>query len=67
MVNQRLHRTGGVFNINHLPGIAMEDEETPFEIEHGGNAMMMIRRDCLKHLHLILRIIQMVVHHYLMV
>ena len=41
-------RTGGVFNINHLPGIAMEDEETPFEIEHGGNAMMMIRRDCLE-------------------
>ena len=41
-------RTGGVFNINHLPGIEMEDEETPFEIEHGGNAMMMIRRDCLE-------------------
>ena len=41
-------RTGGVFNINHLPGIQMEDEETPFEIEHGGNAMMMIRRDCLE-------------------
>jgi len=41
-------RTGGVFNINHLPGIEMEDEETPFEIEHGGNAFMMIRRDCLE-------------------
>lgn len=41
-------RTGGVFNINHLPGIEMEDEETPFEIEHGGNAMMLIRRDCLE-------------------
>ena len=40
-------RTGGVFNINLLPGIKMEDEETPFEIEHGGNAFMMIRRDCL--------------------
>ena len=41
-------RTGGVFNINTLPGIEMEDEETPFEIEHGGNAFMMIRRDCLE-------------------
>ena len=41
-------RTGGVFNINTLPGIEMEDEETPFEIEHGGNAFMMVRRDCLQ-------------------
>ena len=41
-------RTGGVFNINTLPGIEMENEETPFEIEHGGNAFMMIRRDCLQ-------------------
>jgi hypothetical protein len=40
-----ISRTGGVFNINHLPGITMEDEETPFEIEHGGGAFMMIRRD----------------------
>ena len=39
-------RTGGVFNINTLPGIEMEDEETPFEIDHGGSAFMMIRRDC---------------------
>ena len=38
-------RTGGVFNINKLPGIHMVDENTPFEIEHGGNAFMMIRRD----------------------
>ena len=38
-------RTGGVFNINHLPGIAMEDEETPFESEHGPNAKKQIRRD----------------------
>ncbi len=38
-------RTGGVFNINKLPGIDMVDENTPFEIEHGGNAFMMIRRD----------------------
>ena len=37
-------RTGGVFNINKLPGIDMVDENTPFEIEHGGNAFMMIRR-----------------------
>ena len=43
-------RTGGVFNINTLPGIEMENEETPFEIEHGGNAFMMIRRDCLQEL-----------------
>ena len=38
-------RTGGVFNINKLPGIDMVDDNTPFEIEHGGNAFMMIRRD----------------------
>ena len=38
-------RTGGVFNINHLPDIDMVDENEPFEIEHGGNAFMMIRRD----------------------
>ena len=38
-------RTGGVFNINHLPGIDMVNENEPFEIEHGGNAFMMIRRD----------------------
>ena len=43
-------RTGGVFNINLLPGIKMEDENEPFEIEHGGNAFMMIRRDCLEEL-----------------
>ena len=43
-----IDRTGGVFNINTLPGIEMEDEETPFEIEHGGNAFMLIRRDCLQ-------------------
>ena len=41
-------RTGGVFNINTLPGIEMENEDTPFEIEHGGNAFMLIRRDCLQ-------------------
>jgi len=45
-----INRTGGVFNINHLPGVGMVDEETPFEIEHGGNAMMMIRRDCFEEL-----------------
>ena len=45
---ENIGRTGGVFNINLLPGIKMEDEETPFEIEHGGNAFMMIRRDCLQ-------------------
>ena len=41
-----IQRTGGVFNINHLPDIDMVDENEPFEIEHGGNAFMMIRRDC---------------------
>ena len=41
-------RTGGVFNINLLPGIEMQSEDEPFEIEHGGNAFMMIRRDCLQ-------------------
>ena len=40
-----IQRTGGVFNINHLPDIYMVDENEPFEIEHGGNAFMMIRRD----------------------
>ena len=40
-----INRTGGVFNINKLPGIDMVDENTPFEVEHGGNAFMMIRRD----------------------
>ena len=38
-------RTGGVFNINRLPDIDMVNENEPFEIEHGGNAFMMIRRD----------------------
>ena len=41
-----IQRTGGVFNINRLPDIDMVDENEPFEIEHGGNAFMMIRRDC---------------------
>ena len=45
-----INLTGGVFNINHLPGIQMEDENTPFEIEHGGNAFMMIRRDVFEEL-----------------
>ena len=40
-----IERTGGVFNINKLPGVDMVDENEPFEIEHGGNAFMMIRRD----------------------
>ena len=40
-----INRTGGVFNINKLSGIDMVDENEPFEIEHGGNAFMMIRRD----------------------
>ncbi len=38
-------RIGGIFNINKLPGIDMLDENEPFEIEHGGNAFMMVRRD----------------------
>jgi len=41
-----IQRTGGVFNINKLPDIDMVNENEPFEIEHGGNAFMMIRRDC---------------------
>ena len=40
-----IHRTGGIYNINKLPGIDMVDENEPFEIEHGGNAFMMIRKD----------------------
>ena len=45
-----IQRTGGVFNINHLPGISMVNEEEPFEIEHGGGAFMMIRRDVFEEL-----------------
>ena len=41
-----IDRTGGVFNINTLPSIEMENEDTPFEIEHGGNAFMLVRKDC---------------------
>ena len=41
-----IQKTGGVFNINKLPDIDVIDENEPFEIEHGGNAFMMIRRDC---------------------
>jgi len=40
-----INRTGGIFNINKLPGIDMVDENEPFEIGHGGNAFMMLRRD----------------------
>jgi len=40
-----IQKTGGVFNINKLPNVDMVDENEPFEIEHGGNAFMMIRRD----------------------
>ena len=39
-------RTGGVFNINTLPGVEMQSEDEPFEIEHGGNAFMLVRKDC---------------------
>ena len=40
-----INRTGGILNINKLPGIDIVDENAPFEIEHGGNAFMMLRRD----------------------
>ena len=42
---QDLYSHTGVFNINHLPGHSMVSEDEPFEIEHGGAAFMMIRRD----------------------
>ena len=42
---QDLYAHTGVFNINHLPGQKMISEDEPFEIEHGGAAFMMIRRD----------------------
>lgn len=45
-----ISRTGGIFNINHLPDNSMEDENEPFEIEHGGAAFMMIRRDVFENL-----------------
>ena len=41
-----IQKTGGVFNINKLPDIDIINENETFEIEHGGNAFMMIRRDC---------------------
>ena len=48
MVNMIYKKPGGVFNINKLPDVDMVDENEPFEIEHGGNAFMMIRRDVLR-------------------
>lgn len=42
---QNLHEHTGVYNINHLPGHAMTNENTPFEIEHGGAAFMLIKRE----------------------
>jgi hypothetical protein len=42
---QSLSDHTGVFNINHLPGHSMVDENTPFEIEHGGGAFMLIKRE----------------------
>ena len=41
-----IERTGGVFNINTLPDVEMQNEDEPFEIEHGGNAFMLVRKDC---------------------
>jgi hypothetical protein len=40
-----LYSHTGVFNINHLPGHSMVSEDEPFEIEHGGAAFMMIKRE----------------------
>jgi hypothetical protein len=42
---ENLWKQGGVFNINHLDGHFMQDEEEPFEIKHGGGAMMLIKRE----------------------
>jgi len=47
---QDLYAHTGVFNINHLPGHSMVSEDEPFEIEHGGAAFMMIRRDAFEKL-----------------
>ena len=40
-------------------GVDMVDQNEPFEIEHGGNAFMMIRRDCFETLKPILPYILM--------
>jgi hypothetical protein len=40
-----IQKTGGVFNIGYIPGIDMVDPDTPFEIKHGGTALMLIKRE----------------------
>lgn len=45
-----LYAHTGIFNINHLPEYSMNSENEPFEIEHGGGAFMMIRRDAFEKL-----------------
>ena len=47
---QNLSDHTGVYNINHLPGHSMENEDTPFEIEHGGAAFMLIKREVFEQL-----------------
>jgi hypothetical protein len=42
---QNLYSHTGVFNINHLPGHSMISSNEPFEIEHGGGAFMLIKRE----------------------
>lgn len=47
---ENLYSHTGVFNINHLPDHSMIDENEPFEIEHGGAAFMMIKREVFEQL-----------------
>jgi hypothetical protein len=42
---EELYSHTGVFNINHLPNHYMIDKDQPFEIEHGGGAFMLIKRE----------------------
>ena len=47
---QNLFEHTGIYNINHLPDHYMIDEDTPFEIEHGGSAFMLIKREVFERL-----------------
>lgn len=42
---ENLQSYTGTYNINHLPEHKMVNEDTPFEIEHGGSAFMLIKRE----------------------
>jgi hypothetical protein len=47
---KNLYEHTGVYNINHLPNHRMKNEDTAFEIEHGGGAFMLIKREVFEQL-----------------